>query len=74
MVKINFKFCPKFLVLYTSIYGKSSVLNHVYCNDATFVDHIIGIRTLVGDHNLVHFNIMDEQGTPKMILKRSWVS
>ena len=44
---------------------RSSVLDHVYCNDATLVDHII-IRTLVGDHNLVHFNIKDEQGTPKM--------
>ena len=29
---------------------RSSVLDHVYCNNATIVDRIIGIRTLVGDH------------------------
>ena len=51
---------------------KQSIIDHLYVKNPTTIINLEMDKPLIGDHNLITFNIRGKATTPKTIIRRNW--
>jgi hypothetical protein len=51
---------------------KQSIIDHLYVKNPTAIINLEMDKPLIGDHNLITFNIKGKATTPKTIIRRNW--